>query len=98
MKSDKVQAAAWGLVATSVLAALIVLGSRNLAHFDAALVGYTFATLFATFGIAYRYAMWLQRPPTALYWKRGWQLFFRPGYVASNLVQLARRLLGAFAL
>src|SRR5262249_52652043 len=81
MKREKVRAAAWGIGATSVLAALIVLGSRNLAHFDAALVGYTFATLFATFGIAYRYAMWLQRPPTALYWKRGWQLFFRPGYL-----------------
>ena len=30
-----------------VLAVLIVAGSRNLNHFDAALVGYTFATLFA---------------------------------------------------
>ena len=47
-------------------ARVIVLGSRNLEHFDAALVGYTFATLFAAFGITYRYAMWLQRPPTAL--------------------------------
>jgi hypothetical protein len=55
----------WGLVFTIVLAVLIVLGSRRLAHVDAALVGYTFATLFATFGITYRYAMWLQRPPTA---------------------------------
>ena len=50
-------------------------GSRNLQHFDAALVGYTFATLFATFGITYRYAMWLQRPPTRMYWRRGWQVF-----------------------
>src|SRR6516162_5204165 len=98
MKREKVRAAAWGLVATSGLGALIVVGSRNLAHFDAALVGYTFATLFATFGIGYRYAMWLQRPPTALYWKRGWQLFFRPGYLGPNLIQFGRRLLGAFAL
>ena len=44
---------------------LILVGSRNLAHFDAALVGYTFSVLFATFGLTYRYAMWLQRPPTA---------------------------------
>jgi hypothetical protein len=58
-------------IVTILLALLILLGSRNLAHFDAALVAYTFATLFATFGITYRYAMWLQRPPTALYWKRG---------------------------
>src|SRR5215831_1506264 len=98
MKREKVRAAAWGGVATSALAALIVLGSRDLTDFDAALVGYTFATLFATFGIAYRYAMWLQRPPTALYWRRGWQLFFRPGYFGPNLVQFGRRLLGAFAL
>jgi hypothetical protein len=98
MRREKVRAAASGVVATSVLAALIVLGSRNLAHFDAALVGYTFAILVATFGIAYRYAMWLQRPPTALYWKRGWQLFFRPGHVGLNLIDFGRRFLGAFAL
>ena len=44
---EKVRAAAWGVAVTAALAALIVLGSRNLTHFDAALVGYTFATLFA---------------------------------------------------
>jgi hypothetical protein len=98
MKREKVRAAAWGVVATSLLGALIVLGSRNLAHFDAALVGYTFATLFATFGITYRYAMWLQRPPTALYWRRGWQLFFRPGFLGPNLVAFGQRFLGAFVL
>ena len=31
-----------------------------------------------TFGITYRYAMWLQRPPTRMYWRRGWQAFFSP--------------------
>jgi tellurite resistance protein TehA-like permease len=31
-----------------------------------------FATLFAAFGITYRYAMWIQRPPTRMYWRRGW--------------------------
>ena len=34
-----------------MVASLIALGSRNPAHFDAALVGYTFAVPFATFGI-----------------------------------------------
>src|SRR6476659_4614660 len=82
---DKPVAAMWGVLATAILAGLIVLGSRNLNHFDAALVAYTFATLFATFGITYRYAVWLQRPPTALYWKRGWQVFFRPKYLAGNI-------------
>ena len=61
---DRFRALGWGVLFTAVLAVLIIFGSRNLAHFDAALVGYTFATLFATFGITYRYAMWLQRPPT----------------------------------
>ena len=60
----RVRAVITGLVAATGLSGLIVVGSRNLAHFDAALVGYTFATLFAVFGVAYRYAMWLERPPT----------------------------------
>ena len=61
-----------------VLALAIVLGSRNLANFDAALVGYCFATLFAAFGLAYRYTVWLSKPPTRRYWVRGWQLCFSP--------------------
>jgi len=59
-------AALWGGIVAAVLGILIVAGSRNLNHFDAALVGYTFATLFAAFAITFRYAMWLQRPPTRL--------------------------------
>ena len=43
MRREHVKAAAVGALATAALAALIVLGSRNLAHFDAALVAYTFA-------------------------------------------------------
>ena len=68
MRKETFKAGAWGTLFTLIVAGLIVLGSRNLAHFDAALVGYMFAVLFATFGITYRYSMWLQRPPTALYW------------------------------
>src|SRR6476620_6107397 len=60
---ERVRAGAWAGLVTATLAAAIVVGSRNLQHFDAALVGYTFGTLFAAFGISYRYAMWLQRPP-----------------------------------
>lgn len=86
-----VRAAVWAIVFTSILGALIVLGSRNLAHFDAALVGYTFATLFATFGITYRYAMWLQRPPTRMYWRRGWRAFFSPRRVLRNIATLGKR-------
>lgn len=94
---DKATAVLAGSVATAILAGLIVLGSRNLNHFDAALVGYTFATLFATFGITYRYAMWLRRPPTRMYWRRGWTVFLTPRFVGSNVVEAGRRFFLAFA-
>jgi hypothetical protein len=97
IRSPRLNAGLWGLSCVGVLAALIVIGSRNLDHFDAALVGYTFATLFAVFGIAYRYAMWLQRPPTRLYWRRGWAVFLTPRFLATNTVEALRRLVLAFA-
>jgi hypothetical protein len=81
-----------GLAFSGGLAALIVLGSRRLAHFDAALVAYTFATLFATFAVTYRYAMWLQRPPTRMYWRGGWRILVRPRLLAANIAEVARRL------
>jgi len=85
MSRDVARSVAWGLVVTGALGILILVGSRNLAHFDAALVAYTFAILFATFGLTYRYAMWLSRPPTALYWWRGWQAFWRRGWRFRNI-------------
>ncbi|MBI4265418.1 MAG: MFS transporter [Acidobacteria bacterium] len=94
---EHVRASAWGLIAAALLAVLIVVGSRNLQHFDAALVGYTFATLFAAFGITYRYAIWLQRPPTRLYWRRGWQVFATTRFIR-NIIELLRRVLLEFAL
>jgi hypothetical protein len=94
---ERVKAGAWGLLFAAILGLLIVAGSRNLNHFDAALVGYTFATLFATFGIAYRYAMWLQRPPTRMYWRRGWQVFLTPRFVGGNLLEFLRRFFLEFA-
>src|SRR5262245_55044654 len=94
---DKRAAATWGLLASALLGALIVVGSRNLNHFDAALVGYTFATLFAAFGITYRYAMWLQRPPTRMYWRRGWSVFLSSRHFGRNFLEAGRRLVLAFA-
>ncbi|MCL4693386.1 MAG: MFS transporter, partial [Candidatus Hydrogenedentes bacterium] len=61
-------------------------------------MAYTFATLFALFGIVYRYTMWLQRPPTWLYFKRGWQAFLKPDALARNLAIWVRRLVSGFAL
>jgi nitrate/nitrite transporter NarK len=94
---ERVRAGAWATLVMAALAALIVIGSRNLQHFDAALVGYTFATLFATFGISYRYAMWLNRPPTRMYWRRGWEAFFSRRALGGNAISLARRALVEFA-
>jgi hypothetical protein len=91
-------ALAWGVLFTSILAVLIITGSRRLEHFDAALVGYTFATLFATFAITYRYSMWLQRPPTHKYWVRGWQVFFSPKYLPRNIANWFARVINDFAL
>lgn len=86
MSREVAKAILFGVASTAILAVLIVIGSRNLSQFDAALVAYTFAVVFATFGLTYRYAMWLQRPPTAIYWKRGWQVFVKRGHRAFNVV------------
>src|SRR4026209_2957464 len=93
VRHEHLRATVSGLAAASLSAALIVIGSRNLDHFDAALIGYTFATLFATFGITYRYAMWLQRPPTRMYWRRGWQAVHQPRQFGRHVAQPVRGVL-----
>lgn len=87
--ADRLRAGSWATLWTGLLVASIVVGSRTLQNFDAALVVYTFAVIFATFGVVYHYCVWLQKPPTQLYWRRSWQLFFQRGVLAS-LAQLAR--------
>ena len=67
----------------------IYFGSRRLRDFDAALVPYAGASVFSAFGLGYRYSMWLTKPPTRLFWRRGWGLFFAPSRVAQNLARLA---------
>jgi hypothetical protein len=89
---ESILAGVVAVAATGLLVVSILIGSRRLAHFDAALVGYTFATLFATFGITYRFTIWLQRPPTAMYWKRGWQVFLHPVSLGHNLLLTLQRL------
>ena len=71
-----------------LLVAAIYFGSGRLRDFDPALITYTSAVVFATFGIVYRYSVWLQKPPTKLYWRRGWQLFLRPSRLPGNLLWL----------
>ena len=41
--------------------------------------------------------MWLQRPPTRMYWRRGWQAFFSRGALTGNTISLGRRALLEFA-
>ena len=66
----------WGLAAAGLVVLGIYFGSRRLRDFDAALVAYAGASVFSAFGLGYRYTMWLRRPPTRMYWRRGWQVFF----------------------
>lgn len=91
MRREVKVAVSWGSGLTALLGVSILVGSRRLAHFDAALIAYTFAVVFATFGLTYRYSMWLQRPPTAVYWRRGWQAFFRRGWRLRNAGVALRR-------
>lgn len=80
--ADRLRSGAWATLGTSVLVAMIVVGSRKLQTFDAALVIYTFAVVFATWGVLYHYNVWLDKPPTRMYWRRGWQLFRAGGAAA----------------
>lgn len=63
-------------IAALAVVILVFIGSRNLQNFDAALIAYLLGTIFAVFGVAYRYSIWIQRPPTRLYWKRSMQFLF----------------------
>lgn len=89
-RRDVIHATFWGLGVAAVLLVAIFIGSNSLKHYDAALVPYTGACVFSAFGIGYRFAMWLRRPPTRKYWFRGWQIFFRPSKLARNVVRLAQ--------
>jgi hypothetical protein len=79
-----------GLLAATATCFAIYFGSRGLKDFDTALVPYAGATVFSAFGLGYRYAMWLRRPPTRLYWRRGWQLFLSPRQLPRNLFRAIR--------
>lgn len=68
----------------------IVLGSRGLRDFDPALISYAGATVFCAVGLGYRFGSMLERPPTRLYWVRGWQLALSPRKLAHNVARIAR--------
>src|SRR5437870_11956424 len=66
----------YGIGAAIILTILIAVGSRGFHWFDAALIGYAVATIFAVAAVTYKYSFWIARPPTGRYWRRSWQLFF----------------------
>lgn len=85
-----------GCVAGAIVAVLIILGSGNLRHFDWVLLPYALATVFCAAAIAYRYTVWLQRPPTMRYWKQGWRLFWQDARL-HNMAILSGLLFDNFA-
>ncbi len=83
--AGRLRAAAWATMWTGILIAAIVVGSRNLQNLDAALVIYTFACIFSWWGVTYHYYVWLQKPPTKLFWRRGWEMFRQQGILRSTI-------------
>jgi hypothetical protein len=63
-------------VVSAITVVLVIFGSRGLRDFDAALIGYAVATLFAIAALTYRYALWIGRVPTGHYFRAGWTTFF----------------------
>ncbi|MGW4379608.1 MFS transporter [Kitasatospora sp. NPDC004531] len=59
--------------ASVALIAAILLGSRELRDFDSALVPYAVASVFLTFGVVYRYMMWVSAPAARRLFREGWR-------------------------
>jgi NNP family nitrate/nitrite transporter-like MFS transporter len=78
-QAEQLRAGAWATMATAMLVAAIVVGSRNLQNFDPALVIYTFAVIVAAWGIVYHYAVWLNKPPTRRFFERTFELMRAEG-------------------
>ena len=66
-----------GLTLTVATAAAIAIGSTGMRHFDPALTGYAIGALIAAFAVGYRFSVWAQRPPSRMYFQRGFELLFR---------------------
>ncbi|WP_254898402.1 MFS transporter [Kitasatospora sp. NA04385] len=59
--------------ASVLLVVAIVLGSRLLRDFDSALVPYAVASVFLTFGVVYRYVVWVSAPAARRLFVQGWK-------------------------
>jgi hypothetical protein len=85
-QAEQLRAGAWATMATALLVAAIVVGSRNLQNFDPALVIYTFAVIVAMWGIVYHYAVWLNKPPTRRFFERTFELIRAEGALKSSTI------------
>lgn len=94
ISAKRVQIIAWmcGILAALIVLAGIYFGSGRLSRFDSPLAAYAAATVFAAFAIIYRYVMWVQRPPTWIYFKAGFRLFLRPRSLPKNNIKLIQLL------
>ncbi|HJW09233.1 MAG TPA: hypothetical protein VJ483_06330 [Holophagaceae bacterium] len=68
---------------TALLVGLVALGSRGGRWLDPALLGYLLASLFACFGVAYRYWSWLERPATDMYFRDTLRRLLSPKVLAT---------------
>jgi nitrate reductase gamma subunit len=80
------------ILTTLGLCGLVALGSRGGRWLDPALLGYLLASVFACFGVAYRYWEWVERPATWMYFRDTLRLLTSP----RGLLQIPR--LGLLAL
>ncbi|HLY32032.1 MAG TPA: hypothetical protein VKQ36_13460 [Ktedonobacterales bacterium] len=72
---ERTLAIGYGVASAAALVVLIALGSRGFHWFDATLIGYAVASIFAVAAVTYKYTFWLMRPQTGRYFWRSWQLF-----------------------
>lgn len=69
------------LAASFLLTVLIIVGSRNLEHYDAALFGYTVASVVAFGAVVFRYAIFAVTLTLILWWRPASRRFTSSGYV-----------------
>lgn len=74
-KRRELPATAFAATSMLVLIVLVYIGSGGLRTFDAALIGYAVALVVTTGALAYRYTLWITKPPTWRYFKAGWRGF-----------------------
>lgn len=80
-----------GIALTLATFAAIAVGSTWMRHFDPALTGYAIGALIAAFAVGYRFAVWAQRPPSRMYFKRGIELMFRRAGAAKHAEEKSER-------